>query len=289
MAFARRPNLADIRPVRRSAPRSRPHSKTLYSGARRGVRVSTKFVRIALIIVVVALVASIYGVLFWSRLFRVQEAIVIGANRVSPDEVSQHVASLLQGFRWGIIPRDALLGVSRQEVTDSVSGLSPVIKSVNVTKELPDLLKVTIEERTPLAIWSAAGQFFFVDERGITYDEIMRSESRDVSLPVIVDERHRATVEQDRVITEESLVFVRTLFEAISRDAGVGVNFFIAPSRLAPDLIVVTNEGWKIFFDTTKPADLQVATLKEVLQTQVKDRASLQYVDLRIPGRVFVK
>jgi len=195
----------------------------------------------------------------------------------------------LQARRFWIIPGDALLAMPREQMEQAVQQAVPAIASVEVRKELPNILKVVITEREPLAIWSAAGQFFFVDAGGIAYDEIQRSESRDVSLPVIVDEGAKTTLEHDRVVTQETLEFVRGIFADVTQRVGIGINFFVAPSRLAPDVTLVTSEGWKIIFDATKSAEQQVTILKEVLDKQVKDKKNLEYIDLRIPGRVFVK
>ncbi len=282
------PKLDSVGP-RRRFNRSHAHRRTLYQTKQKNWHVSGKVLQIALIVAVVALLITIFLVLFWSRLFRIDQPIITGAARVSTEAILTAVSPILNTSRFWILPGNALLGVSNKQVEQAALQTSPAIASVEVRKELPNVLKIIIHEREPLAIWSAAGQFFFIDERGIAYDEILRSESRDVSLPVIVDEGARATVEQDRVVTEETLQFVRAVFADVTRTVGIGINFFVAPSRLAPDLTLVTSEGWKIIFDSTKPADQQVIVLKEVLDNQVKDKKNLEYIDLRIPGRVFVK
>jgi cell division septal protein FtsQ len=278
-----------MRPIRRRSPRVQAHRRTLYRIKKKNWHVSPRFLSIFLSVLFFVLIISIYVVLFWTGLFKVSQPVILGATRVSQEAVEAAVAPLIKGTRWWLIPRNALLGISSGEIASVVESVSPAIKEVEVRKELPDVLKINITEREPLAIWSAAGRFFFIDERGIAYDEIVRSESRDVSLPVIVDERHRETAQNDRVITEQALAFVRETYEGLTRMAGVGVNFYIAPSRLAPDLILVTSEGWKVLFDATQPASVQVTTLSEVLKEQVKDRNNLEYIDLRVSGRVFVK
>lgn len=283
------PQVDGMRPVRRRAPYLRPHARTLLKTTERNWRVSSGWVGRILAILLVLLVSSIYVLLFWSPQFRIEEPIVLGTERISSAAVVDAVEPLLGGMRGWLAPANALLAAPsdaiKHKITESFSGVA----DVRVHKELPNALKITLTERKPLAIWSAAGQFFFVDERGVAFDEIVRSESRDVSLPVVVDDHQRATIEGDRVMTEATLTFVRDIFAGITREAGVGINFFVAPSRLAPDLTLVTSDGWKIYFDTEQVAAVQIATLTEVLKSQVKDRGNLEYIDLRIPGRVFVQ
>lgn len=282
-------SMADIKPGRRRGPLKRPHSKTLYRVRQKKKLFSVRQIRIAVISLIFILLVAIFYTLFWTDLFRVKEPVIVGTKRIAPSKISQVLEPLLAGLRWKIVPANALLAISPNKIRANLKDVSPVVADVEVQRALPDILKIKIKEREPLAIWSAAGKFFFVDKRGIAYEEILRSESRDVSLPVIVDERHRATIDGDRVITVESLEFVKKTYANITRQADIGINFFIAPSRLAPDLILVTSEGWKIYFATAQDPKIQAAILQEVLGTQVKDRSTLQYIDLRIPGRVFVK
>lgn len=287
--MAKPPIVDDMRPVKRRSPVARPHGKTLFRVRERRSRVSPKLVRGVLVGIVVLILGGVYGVLFWSPTFRVETPVIEGTQRVDAALVEAAASQVLDGSRWLVLPNRALLAAPTGELERVAASVSGSIESVTVRKELPSTLKLEIHERQPLAIWSAAGDFFFVDSRGVAYEQIERSESRDVSLPVIVDERSAATVEGDRVTTEASLTFVASVYDELTRGGGIGVNFFVAPSRLAPDLILVTSEGWKVYLATETDAHTQVLTLQTVLKEQVKDRRNLEYIDLRVPGRVFVK
>lgn len=283
------PNLVDgMRPTRRRTPNIRPHARTMLRVQHGGWGPSSKWVSRILGGTLIILAGAVYVLLFWSPQFRVEEPVVSGTSRLNPAAIIEVIRPLLSGTRWGIAPANALLATQSSQLKKTITDTFSSVSDVQIRKELPNVLKIEIIEREPLAIWSAAGQFFFIDDRGIAFEEIVRSDSRDVSLPVIVDERNRATVEGDRVLTEATLTFVRETFNGITRQTGVGINFFVAPSRLAPDLTLLTSDGWKVMFNTEQPASAQIATLAEILDTQVSDRGALQYIDLRIPGRVFV-
>ena len=287
--MAPRTTLDDIRPRRRRTPYMRPHARTLMRVTHRPSGMSSRWVARTLIALLVVLIGAVYALLFWSPQFRVEQPVVNGTERITAAAVVELVTPLLSGLRWGLAPADALLAAPTSAIEEAIRDTYSGVESVSVHKELPNVLKIDVRERQPYAIWSAAGQFFFVDERGIAFDEIIRSESRDVSLPVVVDERNRTTIEQDRVMTEATLTFVRDVFEGITRETGVGINFFVAPSRLAPDLTLVTSDGWHVLFNTEEQAAVQIASLDEILRSQVTDRSNLEYIDLRIPGRVFLK
>ncbi|MFO0702565.1 MAG: FtsQ-type POTRA domain-containing protein [Candidatus Andersenbacteria bacterium] len=287
--MARPPVVDDMRPIRRRAPVARPHGKTLYHVRERRLRVSPRAVRGVLVGIVAILLIGVYILIFWTPTFRVEQPVVTGTQRVDASVIQAAVAPQLNGLRWLVFPRRALLSAPTTDIEHAAEQASGSIEHVAVRKELPNTLRLEVTERQPKAIWSAAGNFFFVDDRGIAYDQIQRSESRDVSLPVIVDEAGTPTEAGDRVTTTDALTFVADVYAELTRGGGIGINFFVAPSRLAPDLILVTSEGWKVYFDTTTDAHQQVLTLQTVLKQQVKDRRNLKYIDLRVPGRVFIK
>ncbi len=289
MLLRKKTLIQDVKPIRRRAPVLNPNKRTVFKTKRKSLSKKKKIYFYLLVAFAVIIISAAYYVLFWSSLFKITEPIVVGNSRVSTDFIQEQINSHISGNLFGIFPRRAILSINRQAITASILNASSAIETVDVRKELPNILKVVISEREPLAIWSAAGQFYFVDDRGIAYDEIMRSESRDASVPVIVDEHNKATVEGDRVMTKETLDFVISTYSAFSTVEDLSINFFIAPSRLAPDLTLVTNEGWKVLFDTSRDGESQIKILREVLEREVEDTNTLEYIDLRIPGRVFVQ
>lgn len=250
---------------------------------------SKKATKYALSFLVVALLAATYFVLFLSPLFKVDQPIIVGTNRVDKDKLARIVQPYLAGYHWGLFPKRVLFVINPKQIESALVSATPAVAAIEVRKEIPNILKVAVTEKEPLAIWSAGGQFFFVDEKGVAYDKIQRSESSDANIPVIADEHNKPTVQGDRVITKITLSFLKTISDSFITLNDLSVNFFVAPSRLAPDLTVVTNDGWKIIFDTSQDALAQINALKEVLKSQVDDPKKLEYIDLRIPGRVFVK
>ena len=276
-------------PIKRRKPAIRPHGKTLFTVHQRSRTLSSRTVRWLIGIGVVTLVLASYGVLFFAPTFRISKPVFTGLERLNEEDLASVVEEHLDTNSFLIFPQRSLLAAPSAAIKSSLLASSGVIADVEVRKELPNVLKIIITEREPNAIWSSGSSFLYIDDRGIAYEEIARSESRDVGVPVIVDEQRTPVVAGDRVITLEVLDFALGAYDELTRTSVVGINFFIAPSKLAPDLILVTTEGWKVFFDATMLPQIQVLTLTEVLEKEVSDRRNLDYIDLRVAGRVFVK
>jgi hypothetical protein len=58
----------------------------------------------------------------------------------------------------------------------------------------------------------------------------------------------------------------------------------------AEELIAHTSGGWEIYFNPSDSLDAQLNALEKVLEDQIKGSyLNLEYIDLRIEGRVYYK
>ena len=55
------------------------------------------------------------------------------------------------------------------------------------------------------------------------------------------------------------------------------------------DLKAKTSAGWYIYFNPAYSVDAQIRALEMVLENEIKDSNSLEYIDLRIDNRVYYK
>jgi len=70
---------------------------------------------------------------------------------------------------------------------------------------------------------------------------------------------------------------------------GLKVSSFDIESYPAEKLRVVTSESWYILFDLKRDIKSQLLALKVALDEKIKNRMSLQYIDLRIENRIYYK
>jgi len=79
------------------------------------------------------------------------------------------------------------------------------------------------------------------------------------------------------------------------------INFILTAQKVFPDardfefvsdeeLKATTIQGWQIYFNPSVPAISQIDALKVILKNETEEGlAALEYVDLRIEGRVYYK
>jgi len=117
-----------------------------------------RWVVVAIPLVVVALVAGAAWVAFASPFFAVTTVQVVGAHRLTPDQVEQAAA---------IPVGRAMLRLDLAAAEHRVERLR-VVRSAIVTERWPHTVVVTVVERTPVAVaQTAAGSWWLLDQDAV--------------------------------------------------------------------------------------------------------------------------
>jgi cell division protein FtsQ len=114
----------------------------------------------------------------WQRIivstgFIVKAINVSGVNRKSASLVLEGLA-----IRKG----ESMLKMSAKEICQHISSKS-FVKSVIVSKNLPNIININIVEKEPIAIFQQNSKFFLIDKDGEIIEEVS---SRERKLPVVI-------------------------------------------------------------------------------------------------------
>jgi cell division protein FtsQ len=156
----------------------------------------------------------------------------------------------------------------------------PAIRSVNVEREWPNTVVLTVEERTPVAFWNAAGHDFPVDQDGV----VLSAGTPDGLAPRIVEVTPgRVLAPGDRVhpdaiafaqrIMAESPRFLDANVSELEYEAGIGVT-------------VIFEGGLRVTFGDERSYEYKVAVLSELLLELENEGIQPHAVDLRFGERV---
>ncbi|MFA5966955.1 MAG: FtsQ-type POTRA domain-containing protein [Patescibacteria group bacterium] len=232
--------------------------------------VATPLIRTCLGVILILLIYFLFG----SRFF-ILENLVIQGNRLVDAAIIEKTV-----FPNGFHKTNALL-FNEAKANAQVMTLAQV-KAVNFQKQIfQHQLLINIEEHETSLIWQTNGEKFLVNRAGVVYD-IAPPES---PLIVVEDLKNVPVNLKQQILTTDFIEFVNFVAANLSRKTKVNVRQMIVPETTF-ELEVVTNEGWKIIFDTTKSPDTQLNNLAKILQGGAQPR---QYVDLRILDRVYYK
>ncbi len=127
---------------------------------------------------------------------------------------------------------------------------------------------------------------FYFDEDGIIFKEAPVSEG---SLILKINDNNKVGVSLgDQVLSSGQLNFIMGFNNKIGDNNRFKIIEFKIKS--APDLEAVTSGGWSIYLDHSQNPSVAAGNLLIILDEAVKNKVSnLEYIDLRIPTRVFYK
>jgi len=94
------------------------------------------------------------------------------------------------------------------------------------------------------------------------------------------------------VINPEIVDFLLALRKEMKNRLDLDLNRELeTPKSISGDLVAMTSEGWKIMLNKDLGAEKEVEMLQTVLDQNIgkEKRADLEYVDLRIEGKVYYK
>lgn len=153
----------------------------------------------------------------------------------------------------------------------------PWIQRISIEKKLPDVLRINVVERTPVALLQRGGRVQYVDEEGVILADVTPSVGDD-DLPLIGDASGSELV--------RTVVFLRAL------RASDGALY----SRLA-EIRPVPPRGFAVFdrelgatlYLNSDDAGPKWRALYGIAATEQLTRSSIEYADLRFAGRIVLK
>jgi hypothetical protein len=149
-----------------------------------------------------------------------------------------------------------------------------------------------LQEKTSTLLLLSNGTYYFIDETGVPYEEAQLHTLPGVVLPTVRNADQAAKVALGvPVVPAEFVSFVQYAGEHITESIGAKVAEIRIPSLASREVHFILDTNWVIKFDVTRDPAAQINILSRVMKEMLtdEDRATLEYIDLRIPNRVYYK
>lgn len=242
---------------------------------------------------VVCILGTLIWGIFFSPLFAIRRVIVSG----SEDPALVERARVFEGKNIWRVTTGAIEAGIVQDFTQ--------IAYVTIARGIPDTIKLEVHERPVALVWVAGTQLAFSDNGGIISKVISTPELSPpppegdqftalrvaipenlATTPIVLD-THGAPVDARSFRLPEGFVtFVLEARQALQDEFQLPVKFFLVRETTL-QIEAVTQRGWRILFDTTRPFSAQRLGLRTVLDTRGQDVHS--YIDLRVDGWAYFK
>ncbi|MDQ2714482.1 MAG: FtsQ-type POTRA domain-containing protein [Chloroflexota bacterium] len=247
--------------------------------------------RVLAFIAIVAIVALGASFALNNSAFRVRQVSIVGTHN--------HTL-IYQIQRMGMQGQNIFL-VNTTAFTLLVGAL-PMVASVNVEKQWPDALKVTVLERTARLLWQTKQAIYGVDNTGVVMAPVSDINGAD-HLQTIVDRRTQNVSGQKSIqpgfrLNAADVQFAETIFDVLPKITSVKVFTLIyestmyvdtatgqgKPSEGSATYVVASPDGWVAYLGNASdpnPLENRLIELQQILGLAQKQQLNLATIDLR--------
>lgn len=248
----------------------------------------------------IAIIGWIYVVMM-SDAFQVNEVKANGLQALDQLDVTKEVFHALDARTgWRPWPARHSWFINQAELENT---LKERLFAANVTlkKGYGQSIEVTIEERAKRIIFHSRQQYAWVDLHGVVTSELEDAEKKDAQARLLG---------QKTAAAGDAPIIKRNLDEGISqgftagdarevkewielhdslRRSGMNMREFTPPNVSSTQLSVLAQNGEEVIMDITASLEMQVKTYQAFKKTKEGAKKTYDYVDVRVPGRVYVK
>ena len=196
-----------------------------------------------------------------------------------------------------LIPKKSIFLIPINQIKNEILDKYSEIKIVEIKKEFPNTINIKIEERKNIGVWcqieldeiatstekmieKKINECFYFDSDGIIFREASLIKG---GLVLNVYGTEKLIKIRDEIMSPELVEFILFIREKLPEI----IDFEIVSFE---NLVATTNRGYQIYFNPTYSARSQLEALRISIQKEIKQELdSLEYIDLKIEGRVYYK
>lgn len=236
------------------------------------------------------LFVGIIWIVFLSPTFKIKEINIISDSiYLNRDDILKIISDIAP---FGL--KENLLVISNSRLKSELTATFPAITDISVKKKLFNTLTVNFKKRVQIGIWChptggqpQADNCYYFDKEGIVFSQAPETEGG--LILKITDLSKNDIPLGDKVLGDNRIYFIINFIDIVGKiDKFKILEFKIKPSS-SVDFEAVTDTGWLIYLDDTQDPKVAVNNLLTVLDEAVKNTGNLEYIDLRIPSRIFYK
>jgi len=247
----------------------------------------------------VAVVGWLY-VFFESDALQVRAIEIYGAKNLDPVDVKREVYAILDERRdWRPWPARQMWFIDPKKIQETLKDRLFLANAV-VDKKGLDVLRLTIEERANKFIFHSHQQYLWVDLQGMATSELTDADrhsaqgrilgstsSRADDAPIIHRDLSEPVAPGYRIASaDEVRDWIKAARELTTN--GLAYRELTPPDASSTTAGVMSSDGYRILIDFAVPLARQIKTYEAFKRAGTKTKVS-EYVDVRIPGRVYVK
>ncbi|MBD3238538.1 MAG: hypothetical protein GF332_02785 [Candidatus Moranbacteria bacterium] len=241
---------------------------------------------------IVILALACYYLIF-SSLLRINKVVIKTPTRIKKELIKQEVRPFLQGAFLKYFNRDHFLFINRGAIEKHLLQTFPSFEDVRVKKSLFKKIEIEIIEKQIQLNMCGDFECIAIDQQGTVIARFSKDNlfkySNDAEL--IIDKSNQLALPGHGVNTADFVKAASQIREKLNQKLSINARGVYVPLAQAPEIQVATNKNYLLIFNSKDPLNDQLQALKVILENEIQpqDLDCLEYLDLRVQGKVFYK
>jgi len=275
----------------------RPREDGKFSSTRDGLAKSSRLLTAVLLVSFSLL--SVAWFVFVSGYFVVKHIQTNELYGLSGGEVASTTMEILRQGKWSPWDKANIFFVEKNDLASQLKNRL-FAEEVVVDKVYPDILRLMISERQRSVVLVSKDQMLLIDMNGIVTGEATDGVATDTRSilnkkmfadnkhpPVILCELPELAASGYQVTDQETIKVWIEAYRTLISDK-VKFRYLTLSEPSAQSLKMTSEAGYQVIYDLGQPLNPQIETYKKFLQSKPKDFKINQYIDVRVPGKIYV-
>ncbi|MFH1188115.1 MAG: hypothetical protein V1688_04655 [bacterium] len=261
--------------------------------------------------------ASVYFFLIFDY-WKINSVVIETQNQTYRDKVQKIIDDALNSKVIKVLDGANYFLFNPQNIKTEIES-ELLVENLEIQKKMPNKIVVNFNEIKPSYIWIQGEKFYDVDENGLALNEIISVQQKidgdnedanngdknefnlekikkflqnsdvDLKLPIIYNESGSVVKSREFAASKDVLNIINDLNLKIAQKAGAGMLLYKINTDNFKKIEVITEHGWKIFFNPDTDLDQQCENLYSLMQKTFKEAEPKEYIDLRYGNKVYYK
>jgi len=235
------------------------------------------------------IILTAFWLIFLSSLLKIQN-INFSDNTVLNRDDALNIISNIAPFGLG----ENLLILSKSRLKSELAATFPFITDITIKKKLFHTVIIYFYKRIQIGIWCRpaggepqADNCYYFDKDGVVFADTPETEGS--LILKIKDLSKNDILLGDKVLDNNQINFIIDFSSKVAENNKFKILLFKIKPNPSVDLEAITDKNRSIYLDEKQYPAAVVNNLLSILEEVVKNTGNLEYIDLRIPNRVFYK
>jgi len=293
------------------------YKNSLFASKKKKKKIEISIKTKVFVVLILLFIISLIYLFFYSFLFTIEKINIEGTENIDKKQIEKIAQDQLDKRRFLVFSQKNVFAFNKNELKNKISS-EVVLEELKIDKKLTSTLNIFVKEKPRTLVWVSQSKYYYMEPNGVIIEKFLdlpqkeekikeieenieeeaelvelelpeqdRSAEEGIDLPIIYDLSNSDINIGDELISSELVSFILNLVS----DLPVELDRFEVLDSKSGEVVVITKEGWKIYFDSEVALDNQITSLNTVLREKISEeqKAVLEYIDVRLVNRVYFK